>query len=156
VRWTPRTGASVAACCVIWSGTPKRGASTPAQVKDVDLAFFDPAHVGVDRDIEVEQALQATAPHIPWDAKNQAAVHTWYPQRFGVAVEPLVSVEDGVATWPETATSIAVRLSAGQAIEVIAPYGLRDLLGAVCRRDPRRVSVEEYELRIQRKQVRQR
>ena len=132
------------------------GGFDPARVKDVDLAFFDPQHFGVDRDIEVERALQATAPHIPWDAKNQAAVHTWYPQRFSAPVEPLVSVEDGVATWPETATSVAVRLTAGQAIEVIAPYGLQDLLGAVWRRNPRRVSVEEYELRIKRKQVRQR
>jgi hypothetical protein len=139
---------------LVWD--TQAGGFDPALVKDVDLAFFDPAHLGVDRDIEIEHALQASAPHIPWDAKNQAAVHTWYPQRFGIAVEPLVSVEDGVATWPETATSVAVRLTAGDAIEVIAPYGLQDLLGAVWRRNPRRVSVEEYELRIQRKQVRQR
>ena len=83
-------------------------------------------------------------------------MHTWYPQRFSGPVEPLVSVEDGVATWPETATSVAVRLTAGRAIEVIVPYGLQDLLCAVWRRNPRRVSVEEYELRIKRKQVRQR
>jgi uncharacterized protein len=139
---------------LVWD--TQAGGFDPSRAKDVDLAFFDPARIGGDRDVEVEQALQAAAPHVPWDAKNQAAVHTWCPQRFGAAVEPLLSVEDGVASWPETATSVAVRLTADDALEVIAPYDLRDLLGAVWRRNPRRVSIQEYELRIARKHVSQR
>ena len=69
---------------------------------------------------------------------------------------PLLSAADGVATWPETATAVAVRLCADDSLEVLAPCGLADLLGGVCRRNPRRVTVEEYQRRVVRKGVAQR
>jgi hypothetical protein len=43
---------------------------------------------------------------------------------------------DGVATWPETATAVAVRLCVDDSLEVLAPCGVADLLGGVCRRNP--------------------
>ena len=63
---------------------------------------------------------------------------------------------DGVATWPETATAVAVRLCVDDSLEVLAPCGVADLLGGVCRRNPRRVTVEEYQRRVVRKGVAQR
>ena len=39
-------------------------------------------------DAEVEMALSARLPGVPWDAKNQAAVHTWYGRVFGGQVAP--------------------------------------------------------------------
>jgi hypothetical protein len=37
-------------------------------------------------------------------------VHRWYGRVFGAEVPPLTSTADGVGTWPETATAVAVRL----------------------------------------------
>ena len=96
------------------------------------------------------------APRTPWDAKNQAAVHLWYAHKFGYAVEPLRSSADRVATWPETATAVALRLTEGDGLIVCAPFGLIDLLGLVHRRNPRRVSVEEYERRLRSKRISER
>jgi hypothetical protein len=88
-------------------------------------------------------------PSVHWDAKNQAAVHTWYERRFGFPVQPVSSDADGVATWPETATAVAVHLHRDDELELTAPWGLRDLLTGVCRRNPERVSVEEYRRRLE-------
>jgi hypothetical protein len=129
------------------------GGFDPANVKDVDLAFFDASDLTRERDTGVEVALHKRLSTVPWEAKNQAAVHTWYQRRFGFAVEPLKSSADGVATWPETATSVAVRLDSNYDLEVTAPCGLDDLLNGVCRRNPRRVSVDEYHRRLKAKQV---
>jgi uncharacterized protein len=41
----------------------------------------------------------------------------------GGPVEPLMSIADAVATWPETATAVAVRLSHDGEVEVCAPLG---------------------------------
>ncbi|MGH3010225.1 MAG: nucleotidyltransferase family protein [Gaiellaceae bacterium] len=90
-------------------------------------------------------------PTIDWDAKNQAAVHTWYTAKFGYPVEPLTSIEDAVATWPETATAVAVRLLPDDSLRVVAPLGLGDLLGMVLRRNPRRVTAEDFRQRLERK-----
>jgi uncharacterized protein len=139
---------------LVWDGL--HGDFDPARVKDVDLAFYDPYDLSHAREVKLECALAAHLPRVTWDAKNQAAVHLWYQSRFGVTVPRLVSAGDGVATWPETATAVAVRLCADDSLEVLAPCGLADLLGGVCRRNPRRVTVEEYRRRLLRKEVAQR
>jgi hypothetical protein len=116
--------------------------------RDVDVAFFDPHDLTPGRDAAARAALLERAPDIPWDAKNQAAVHLWYPDRFGIAVPALRSAADGVATWPETATCVAVRLLPDDDLLVVAPYGLDDLLGCVCRHNPARVPAAVYERRV--------
>jgi hypothetical protein len=146
---------------------------TPAQVHDVDVVFFDPRDQSRGRDDQATEQLRRACPGVPWEAKNQAAVHTWYHAKFGgEPVAALDSIADAVATWPETATAVAVRLPAGEApaaageapaaggaapeqdarIEVCAPLGLADLLGGVWRRNPRRVSLDVSLARLARHQ----
>jgi uncharacterized protein len=132
------------------------GGFDPAMVKDVDVAFYDPVDLRPERDQAVERALAARLPGVRWDAKNQAAVHTWYQRRFGVAVDPLASSAEGVATWPETATAVAVRLHADGHLSVTTCCGLDDLLGGVCRRNPRRVTLATYRRRLAAKRVAER
>jgi uncharacterized protein len=132
------------------------GRSPPTPIPDVDVAFFDPSDLRRKRDEAARRALARVAPDVPWDATNQAAVHTWYRDKFGYEVSPLISSADGVATWPETATSVAVRLDAHDHIGVVAPLGLSDLLELVYRRNARRVSLEEYRRRFREKRVQER
>jgi hypothetical protein len=132
------------------------GFGEPTVPADVDVAFFDPGDLTRARDEGVERALRERRPEKPWDAKNQAAVHLWYTARFGYEVEPLRSTADGVATWPEIASCVGVRLERDGRIAVVAPHGLDDLLGMVLRRNPTRVSVEEYERRLRAKRVTER
>jgi uncharacterized protein len=128
---------------------------TPGEVHDVDVAFFDPADLSRRRDEQATARLAAEGPGIPWQARNQAAVHTWYRGKFGgEPVAALRSVADAVATWPETATAVAVRLGprGGTGIEICAPFGLADLLGGVWRRNARRASLEVSLARLARHQ----
>jgi hypothetical protein len=126
---------------------------TPGQVRDVDVAFFDPHDLSRLHDDQVTSRLQRRLPAVPWEAKNQAAVHTWYPGKFGTgAVEPLTSIQDAIGTWPETATAVAVRLSADDVIEICAPLGTDDLLNGIWRRNPRRAGLEQSLARLRRHQ----
>ena len=93
--------------------------------------------------------------------KNQARVHLWYEARFGYPATPLTSTADGVSTWPEVATAIAVRLDATGRLEITAPFGLDDLLDGVWRRNfgtdgKNRVTDVEYRARLERKQPHER
>jgi hypothetical protein len=127
----------------------------PALPADIDVAYFDAGCLDPERDDALLARLRAVAPDLPWEVTNQAAVHLWFEQHFGHAVDPLVSIEDAVASWPETATSVAIEpLAAGP--RVIAPLGLDDLFGLVVRRNPRRVSVAEYRRRCAAKRYRER
>jgi hypothetical protein len=129
----------------------------PEQVRDVDVAFFDPHDLSRANDDQTTEQLARRLPGVPWEAKNQAAVHTWYAHKFGGdPVQPLTSIRDAVETWPETATAVAVRLTATHAIEICAPLGLDDLLNGIWRRNPRRISVEQSLARLGRHTPQQR
>jgi hypothetical protein len=71
----------------------------------------------------------------------------------GVDVPPLVSTTDAVATWPETATAVAVRLIGEDQIRVVAPCGLEDLFGIVWRHNPRRAPVGLFRERTRSKRI---
>jgi hypothetical protein len=79
-------------------------------------------------------------------------VHLWFEDRFGIPASPLTSTIDGIATWPETATCVAVRRARGGSLEIAAPHGLDDLLDGVWRRNDRRVTDEVYAARLAHKQ----
>jgi len=119
--------------------------------RDIDLAFFDPADVSEARERAIERELLERSPDLPWEARNQAAVHLWYPDRFGVEVALFHSSAEAVATFPETASCVAVRLLADDNMLVVAPHGLRDLFDCVCRRNPTRVPASFYERGVQQK-----
>jgi uncharacterized protein len=125
----------------------------PGDVHDVDVVFLDCRDLSRPRDMQATRQLHGACPGVPWQARNQAAVHTWYSSKFGgEPVAPLVSIADAVATWPETATAVAVRLGPRGDIEVCAPLGLADLLGGVWRRNPRRASLDVSLARLARHQ----
>jgi uncharacterized protein len=135
---------------VVWGA--RFGRFEPADVKDIDVVFFDPADLGEGRDAAAQRRLCALA-ELPWEPTNQAAVHTWYHEYFGgPPVDPVTCVHDAVATWPETATCVAVRLRAA-GVEVCAPHGLADLLCGVWRVNPVRVTPEVSVARLARQRV---
>jgi hypothetical protein len=134
----------------------------PARVEDIDVVFFDPDNLSVEHEHEIERGLHEQEPSVEWDVKNQARVHLWYEARFGAAAHPLTSTTDGVSTWPEIATAIAVRLRPDREVEleIAAPYGLDDLLDGVWRRnlnrEYNRATDADCRARIERKQPHER
>lgn len=83
------------------------GFSEPTPLADVDLVFFDSTDMSVDRERQVEEAPTGRLRGLPWEARNQAAVHLWFPRKFGYEVEPFSSTAEAIASWPETATSVS-------------------------------------------------
>ena len=100
--------------------------------------------------------IGAGAPSLAWEVTNQAHVHTWFMREFGREVAPLLSLEDGVATWPEYATCVGVSLEDGDAIRVIAPHGLEDLFALRVRHNPARADIDTYRQRLTSKRFAQR
>ena len=126
------------------------GFESPSSLADVDLAYFAPAEPpGVERQHQSE--LERACPDYPWEVTNQAHVHLWFEQHFGHRVEPLASISDAVASWPEYATSVGAFLDRDGDVRVIAPLGLEDLFAMRVRRNPARVSIETYRERTRSK-----
>jgi uncharacterized protein len=113
----------------VWDHLHGRPASRPSG--DVDVLWFSPDRPAPSEDARLEARLGALEPGIDWSVKNQARMH-W---RNGDA--PYGSTIDAMHYWPETATAVAVRLTAQDHCEIGAPFGLDDLFGLILRPTPR-------------------
>lgn len=133
----------------VWDALHGRANPTPAA--DVDVAYFDPSAPSAESEDGYRRWLSELEPDVARDVVNQASVHLWYEQAFGVPVEPLRSVDEGVASWPETATAVALRLESSSELQVIAPCGLADLFACVVRRNARRVTAAQFRARVEAK-----
>lgn len=114
-------------------------------ISDIDLVYYDTNLEQAAEEEVAEQArrLYADIP-LPLDVKNEARVHLWYEARFGYAIKPYVSLEDAINTWPTTATSMAVRVEAGNHWRVYAPFGLNDLFGRIVRPNKAQITEDIY------------
>jgi hypothetical protein len=132
------------------------GYTDPSPVADVDVAYFDSSDLSRESETGHRRRLCALEPGLVWDVVNQAAVHVWYEGTFGRRIAPFESVEDGVGSWPETATAVAVWLDASGRVEVVAPCGLADLFACVVRRNPRFESAPQFRARVDAKRYQER
>jgi uncharacterized protein len=98
---------------------------------DVDVVWFCPERASPEDDRKVEAALRALDPVVDWSVKNQARMHL----RNGDP--PYASAVEAIGHWPETATAVAARHTAGGCCEIAAPFGLGDLFDLLLRPTPR-------------------
>ena len=113
-------------------------------IQDYDLAYFDSTDLS--EEAEGKYILKARSIlgdlGVTIDIKNEARVHLWYKNHFGLAIRPYTSIEDAVRSWPTTATSIGVRYEGNGALRVYAPFGLSDLFSMIVR--PNKKQVEYF------------
>jgi hypothetical protein len=126
------------------------GISPPRPPADIDVLFFDPADVSKEREAAHEAQLAELAPGLPWQVRNQARMHVWKD------LPPHRDTADAMTFWLETVTAVGVRLEADDTLTVIAPLGVGDLVGLMCRPTAYgRTRRDEYEARIAAKRWRE-
>ncbi|MGE5722518.1 MAG: nucleotidyltransferase family protein [Sphingomonadales bacterium] len=97
------------------------GLTITPPVGDVDVIWFDQKHASEELDKEIEAGLRDQHGEFRWSVKNQARMHL---QNGDAAYR---SAADAMRFWPETATAVAVRLTADGTLDINAPLGLSDL-----------------------------
>lgn len=110
-------------------------------LRDYDLAYFDAA----DRSYEAEDRIirrAAAAFDEPLrtlvEIRNQARVHLWFEGKFGEAYAPLSCAAEALERFAATMFAVSVRLDAGDALCIAAPFGLADLFALRLRPNPQR------------------
>ena len=98
------------------------GFARPTPLADIDVLFFDPADTDPKREKHLEELLGAALAGRPWSVRNQARMH------MRNCDQSYRSTRNAISFWLETPTCVAVRLDDDDAITVIAPYGLDNLV----------------------------
>lgn len=99
-----------------------------AGIKDADIVYFDPS----DRSYEAEdQVIRRTQTYfadsqIPVEVRNQARVHLWFPEKFGLAYPELTCTADMLLYFATRTHAVAARIESGE-IVIFAPFGLDDM-----------------------------
>lgn len=136
---------------IVWDKL--HGYNTPTPLNDIDVAIYDSRDLRPETDRLIQEKLKICLPNENWEVTNQATVHLWYEKCFGFKVDPLESCEEAVATWPETATSIGIRLLEDNSLIVVAPYGLEDLFKLILRRNKKRITQDIFLNRLKEKKI---
>jgi hypothetical protein len=121
-------------------------------IDDYDLMYHDPANLSwaaEDAAIARGQAALAGLAVRP-QIRNEARVHLWYEEKFGVPCPPYESTEAAIASFPATTCAIGVREDPGGAWRIYAPYGLADTYDLRLRPNPRLAPREVYETKARR------
>lgn len=109
------------------------------QINDYDVFYFDPG----DLSFEAEDKAIKRASLIFQDidamveVRNQARIHLWYPDRFGVPCPPMASAAEAVSRFPVLGTCLGLNQRDDGSIVAIAPYGWDDLAEGILRPNPR-------------------
>lgn len=108
-------------------------------IKDYDLFYFDASDLSEQAEAAIGERVADRYRDlgIVLEAKNQARVHTWYPEWFGHAYPALSSAQDGIRRFlvPCTCVGLQARPDA-PGPRLYAPYGLDDLYAGILRPNP--------------------
>ena len=100
-----------------------------AGVNDIDVFYFDATDTSYDAEDRVIRRLDARFAGLPLpvQVRNQARVHLWFPEKFGIAFVPLKSSAEMLGRYASKTHAVAARLEADDSLTILAPFGLDDI-----------------------------
>lgn len=121
-------------------------------IKDYDVFYFDDTDLSWEAEDAAIRTGRAAFADLPADVeiRNEARVHLWYEQKFGVACPPHDSVESAIDSFASTTCCLGVRLEADGRWRVYAPHGLADVFNLVIRPNPVLAPRAVYETKAER------
>jgi uncharacterized protein len=141
-----------AGCLVqtVWNVVTGRPVDTG--IKDYDVFYFDDRDLSwAAEDAVIRRAAEVFA-DLPVDVevRNEARVHLWYEEKFGVPCPAYPSAEAAIDSFAATTCSVGVRLEPDGQWRIYAPYGLDDVFALVLRPNPVLAPRAVYETKAER------
>ena len=98
-------------------------------INDIDVFYFDASDTSYEAEDVVIRRLSSHFAHLPLpvQVRNQARVHLWFPQKFGMAFAPLHSSAEMLGRYASKAHAAGARLEADNSLTIVAPFGLDDI-----------------------------
>lgn len=126
----------VSGCLVQTAWNVLTGRAVDYGIDDYDIFYFDPDTSWQAEDAVIRQ-LQGRLSQlgVTIEARNQARVHLWYPEKHGLPYPALQSSTEGIDRFLTRNTQVGIRRT-DQGHDVYAPNGLDDIAGLIVRPNP--------------------
>ena len=141
----------VSGCLVQTVWNMRTGRAVDYGINDYDVFYFDPDTSWAAEDAVIRKLHGAFADlNVKVEARNQARVHLWYPEKHGLPYPELRCSTQGIDRFLTKNTQIGIRCT-HEAYEVYAPNGYDDIAALVVRPNPGpNFSVANYETKAAR------
>jgi hypothetical protein len=126
----------VSGCLVQTVWNVETGRAVDYGISDYDVFYFDPDTSWAAEDIvihKVKDRLGGLGVEI--EARNQARVHLWYPQKHGLPYPQLTCSTDGIDRFLTKNTQVGIRRTS-DGYDVYAPNGFDDIARLIVRPNP--------------------
>jgi uncharacterized protein len=119
----------------VWNCMSDRDPGTG--IDDYDINYFDDTDLGWDaEDKVIRRAAELFADlDARIEVRNEARVHLWYEDKFGVGCPRYDGTEAAIRSFPSTSSCFGIRPT-GTGIQTYAPYGFTDLFSFRARPNP--------------------
>jgi uncharacterized protein len=111
------------------------GRPPAAGIRDYDLFYFD-SDLSWEAEDEVIRAGTFDDLASPVEIRNEARVHLWYEEHFGVPCPPYTSTEAAIDSFAATTCCLGIRVARDGQWRIYAPHGLADVFNLVVRPNP--------------------
>lgn len=102
-------------------------------IRDYDLFYFDPDTSYEAEDAVIRRVRDACADiSTAVEVRNQARVHLWYGEKFGVPYPPLRRASEGIDRFLMSCAQLGIRMRGGR-VEIYAPAGFDDVVNMIVR-----------------------
>jgi hypothetical protein len=117
----------------VWNALTGRPPGTG--INDYDLIYFDGADLSQATEAAIESRIRAHLPAFPAPVEvcNQARVHLWFEDCFGIPYPPLSSADEAITRYASATHAVGVRLMPDDRLDIYAPFGLADIFNMIIR-----------------------
>jgi uncharacterized protein len=123
----------VAGCLAQTVWNVATGRAVDHGINDYDVFYYDPDTSWAAEDAVIRELRRRLAGlGVPIEARNQARVHLWYPQKHGVPYPALGRATDGIDRFLTRNTQVGIRRTA-DGYDVYAPHGYDEIARLIVR-----------------------
>lgn len=117
----------------------RSGRGLTDQINDYDVFYFDRSDLSFAAEDKVIKQAAVLFQDIDAviELRNQARIHLWYPERFGVTCPEMGSAAEAIGRFPVLGTCLGLTSRSDGSIAAIAPHGWDDLAAGILRPNPR-------------------
>ena len=103
-------------------------------ITDYDVLYCDLDDLSWDGENRTIQRCRVAFADLGVDVqvRNQARVHVWFPEKFGIPRKPLRTSREGIDSFLHCCSALGLRKTVG-GYDVYAPFGFDDVFGMVVR-----------------------
>lgn len=111
------------------------GRPTGTGINDYDLIYYDERELSKEAEQFTELRVRRLLPDLPApvEVRNQARVHLWFEEYFGIPYTPLSSADEAIDRYASKTHAVGISLGEDGRLNIYAPFGLQDIFDMVIR-----------------------